>query len=164
MSTSARYKYRYMDKNKDGVVDKKEIQVEKKSEQKQSSEVNTRWEKKADTNGDGIVDANEAASWGKLKKERLDLNNDGVIDAWEKRLYWKNSSTRVNTTVEKKYDKNGDDWLEPAEAQEMLKDKYTLIRTHGKAKVDTDLEAEYDTNGDGVIDANEAEAMKQDTQ
>jgi Ca2+-binding EF-hand superfamily protein len=157
-------KYKHADKNKDGVVDKKEMHMEKQWEQKQRSKVNTRWEKKADTNGDGIVDANEASAWEKLEKEQLDLNNDGIIDAKEKRLYWQHSRAKVNTAIEKKYDANGDGWLEPAEAKEMLKDKQVLIKTHGKAKVDTALEAEYDTNGDGVIDAKEAEAMKQDTQ
>ena len=157
-------KFKHADKNKDGVVDKKEMHTEKKWEQKQHSNVNTWWEKRADTNGDGKVDASEAAAWKKLEKERLDLNNDGVIDAKERRLSWRHARSRVNTALEKKYDANGDGWLEPAEVKEMLKDKYTLIKTHGKAKVDTDLEAEYDTNGDGVIDANEAEVMKQDTQ
>jgi len=157
-------KFKHADKNKDGVVDKKEMHMEKQWEQKQHSKVNTWWEKRADTNGDGKVDSNELTAWKKLEKEQLDLNNDGIIDAKEKRLYWKNSSTRVNTAVEKKYDTNGNGWLEPAEAKEMLKDKHTLIKTNGQAKVDTDLEAEYDTNGDGVIDANEAGALKQDIQ
>ena len=69
---------------------------------------------------------------------------------------------RVNTKTEKKYDKNGNGWLEPAEVKEMLQDKYTIVKTEGKAIVDTPLEAEYDTNKDGVIDSDEAVAMADD--
>ena len=152
------------DKNKDGVVDKKEIHMEKQREQKQRAKVNTWWEKRADTNNDGTVDSAELASWKKLTKERIDLNNDGVIDAKERRLSWRHARSRVNTALEKKYDANGDGWLEPAEIKELLKDRYALIKTKGKAKVDTAIEEDYDKNEDGAIDAQEAEAMKEDTQ
>jgi len=74
----------------------------------------------------------------------------------------RHARARVNTGVEKKYDKNSDGWLEPAEAKEMLRDKYTIVKTEGKAVVDTPLEADYDTNNDGVIDPKEAEAMADD--
>jgi Ca2+-binding EF-hand superfamily protein len=72
------------------------------------------------------------------------------------------SRAKVNTPIEKKYDANGDGWLQPDEVREMLKDKQAIIKTHGKAKVDTELEARYDANGDGIIDANEAKAMAGD--
>jgi Ca2+-binding EF-hand superfamily protein len=155
---------RHADKNKDGVVDKKEIKMEKQWEHKQRAKVNTWWEDRADTNNDGKVDAQELASWKQLTKERIDLNNDGQIDAKERRLCWQHTRSKVNTPVEKKYDKNGNGWLEPEEAKEMLKDKYTLIQTQGKAKVDTQLEKEYDTNSDGVIDKLEAVGLKGDLQ
>ena len=157
-------KFKHADRNKDGTVDKKEMQVEKKWEQKQRSKVNTWWEKRADTNSDGKVSADELSSWKKLEKERIDLNNDGVIDAKERRLCWRHGRSRVNTALEQKYDTNSDGWLEPAEVKELLKDKYTLIKTKGKAKVDTDLESEYDTDQDGIIDASESGALKEDTQ
>jgi len=155
-------RFKHADKNKDGVVDKKEIQIEKQWEQKQRAEVNSWWERRADTNNDGKVDSNELAAWKQLTKERLDLNNDGVIDAKERRLSWRHARSRVNTALEKKYDVNGDGWLEPAEVKELLKDRYTLIKTKGKAKVDTAIEEDYDKNEDGVIDAQEAEAMEVD--
>ena len=154
---------KHADKNKDGVVDKKEIHMEKQWEQKQRAKVTSWWERRADTNGDGVVEADELAAWKQLSKERLDLNNDGVIDAKERRLSWRHARARVNTALEKKYDANSDGWLEPAEVKEMLKDRYTLIKTEGKAKVDTAIEEDYDTNEDGVIDAQEAEAMEVDT-
>jgi Ca2+-binding EF-hand superfamily protein len=157
-------KFKHVDKNKDGVVDKKEMQVEKTWEHKQKAQVNTWWEKRADTDGNGKVDANEVSAWKKLEKERIDLNNDGTIDAKERRLCWRHARSRVNTALEKKYDANADGWLEPAEVKELLKDRYTLIKTKGKAKVDTELESTYDTNEDGIIDSNEAEALKEDTQ
>lgn len=155
-------KFRHADKNKDGVLDKKEIIMEKKWEQKQKARLNTWWERRADTNNDGKVDGDELAAWKKLTKERIDLNNDGVIDAKERRLSWRHAKSRVNTALEAKYDANSDGWLEPLEVKELLKDKSTLIKTKGKAKVDTELEEEYDTNGDGVIDAQEAKTLKED--
>jgi len=152
------------DRNKDGTVDKKEMYMEKKWEQKQRAKVNTWWQKRADTNNDGKVDDNELTTWKKLEKERIDLNNDGVIDAKERRLCWRHARSRVNTALEKKYDTNSDGWLEPTEVKEMLKDKYELIKTHARAKVDTEIEQNYDTNEDGVIDADEAKALKEDAQ
>jgi hypothetical protein len=156
-------KLKHADKNKDGVVDRKEMHMEKAWEHKQGAKVNTWWERRADTNNDGVVDSTELSSWKQFEKESLDLNNDGVVDAKERRLCWKHARSRVNTALEQKYDKNGDGWLEPAEAKEMLKDRYTLIKTQGQAKVDSAVEEEYDTNNDGVIDASEAEAMKEDS-
>ena len=131
-------KFKHADRNKDGVVDKKEMHMEKDWKKQQRSKVNTGWEKKADTNKDGIVDSNELVNW----KSSIQVRS------------------QVNTAVEKRYDTNSDGWIDATEAKELLKDKYTIIKTHGKAKVDTQIEAQYDTNGDGVIDANEAEAFK----
>jgi Ca2+-binding EF-hand superfamily protein len=103
------------------------------------------------------------------KFRHADRNKDGVVDkkemrmekAWEHR-HWIKERSKVNTPLEAKYDQNGDGWLEPYEVKEMLKDKYELIKTHGKAKVDTAIEAEYDTNNDGIIDEKEAEALIED--
>ena len=110
------------------------------------------------------------AKAGKSTKFRhADRNKDGVVDKkemrmehkWERRHRIKNKA-KVNNRIEAKYDKNGDGWLQPAEAKKMLKDKHKLIRTKGKAKVDTAVEAEYDTNKDGILDAAEAETMFED--
>ncbi len=155
-------KFKHADKNKDGVIDKKEWRMEEKWENKQRSKVNNWWEKRADTNNDGVVDSNELSAWKKLTKEQIDLNNDGVIDAKEKRMCWRHARSRVNTALEQKYDANSDGWLEPSEVKELLKDKHALIKTHGKAKVDTEIESEYDVNKDGIIDAEEAKTMKED--
>ncbi len=131
-------KFKHADKNKDGVVDKKERVMEKKWEHKQKSKVNTWWEKRADKNADGIISPKE------------------------RRLSWQHSRSHVNTALEQKYDADGNGWLEPEEAKELLRDRHTLIKTNGKAKVDSALEEEYDTDGDGIIDAAEAEALKED--
>ncbi|MDD5654625.1 MAG: hypothetical protein PHR91_03185 [Candidatus Omnitrophica bacterium] len=114
----------HADKNRDGVVDQKEMNKEKQRERMQ----------KADTNCDGVLSSSE-----KVK-----------------------ACSKVNTVAEKKYDANGDGWLDASEGSEYLKDKYTVIKTEGKAKVDSSLEAKYDTNKDGVIDSNEAQALKKD--
>jgi Ca2+-binding EF-hand superfamily protein len=148
-----------LDENKDGKIDATEIKHEKLEN---AQKVNTWWEKRADTNGDGVVDATELTQWKQLEKEHIDLNNDGVIDAKERRLSWRHAKARVNTDLERKYDLNGDGWLEPNEVKELLKDKHALIATNGQAKVDTEIEKEYDTNNDGIIDKTEAEAMKED--
>ena len=155
-------KIKHADKNKDGTVDKKERVMERKWEQKQKRKVNTWREKRADTNGDGVVDSDESQARKDLTKERIDLDGDGVISPKERRLCWRHARSRVNTAREQKYDANDDGWLEPEEVKKLLKDKCALIKTNGKAKVDTALEEGYDANGDGIIDAEEAEALKED--
>jgi len=87
----------HVDKNKDGVVDRKEIQMEK-------SEVNTPWERRLDTDKDGIVEKNEVAN----NKEGMDLNNDGIVDRVERRRAWLHSRAKVDTSLEAKYDTNAD--------------------------------------------------------
>ncbi len=144
-------KFKHADRNKDGVVDRKEMLMEKKWEKKQKSKVNTWWERRADTNKDGIVDAGELSSWKKLERERIDLDGDGVISPKERRLCWRHARSRVNTASEAKYDVNNDGWLEPEEVKEFLKDRYVLIKTKGQAKVDSLIEEEYDTDNDGII-------------
>ncbi|MDD5194417.1 MAG: hypothetical protein PHQ96_01915 [Candidatus Omnitrophica bacterium] len=152
----------HADRNDDGVVDRKERQIEKNWEHKQESKVNKWWENKADTNNDGIVDSSELASWKTIEKEHIDLNADGTVDAKEIRLSWKELKQRANTPLEKKYDYDSDGWLAPSEATQMLKDKYTLLQTNSQARVDTEIEGKYDTNNDGIIDAQEAGDLKED--
>ncbi|MFC1621274.1 hypothetical protein ACFL2G_03110 [Candidatus Omnitrophota bacterium] len=159
-------KFKHADKNKDGMLNKKEIHMEKKWEErhkvKGQSKVNTWWEKHADTNSDGVVDGDESAAWKKLQRERIDLNGDGTIDAKEKRLCWRHGKSKVNTAMERKYDINSNGFLEPEEVKAMLKDKHLLVKTNGKAKVDSEIEQGYDTNNNGMIDKNEAKDMAED--
>ena len=155
-------KTKHADKNKDGVVDKKEWHMEKVWEEKQKSKANTWWEQRADTNKDGIVSDAERNAWKKLEKERIDLNGDGVIGPKERRLAWCHAKSRINTPLEAQYDDNKDGWLEPAEAQNYLEARYVLIKTDGKAKVNSKLEEEYDADGDGVLSLDEAQDLKED--
>lgn len=157
-------KFKHTDKNKDGIIDKKEWRIEKKKEETVKPRVDNWWEKRADTDGDGIVDDNEIREWKRLQKEKIDLNGDGKIDAKERRLCWRHARSRVNAHREGKYDINSNGWLEPEEVRVMLRDRYMLIKKNGMAKVNTEIEQEYDTNGDGIIDSTEAEALKQDTE
>ena len=90
---------------------------------------------------------------------KLDANGNGVIEPGERDHYWRRRWV-VNTPVEKKYDHNGDGYLEWPEAKEMLKHKHALIMSGGLVKVDTDLELEFDANANGIIDASEAPALK----
>ena len=125
-------KLKHADKNRDSVVDNKEMRMEKNWERSHDAQVNTTAEKKADTNGDGVLSSAE-----KVKVR-----------------------SKANTEAEKKYDENDDGWLDATEGKAYLEDKYIIIKTEGKAKVDSSLEEPYDTNKDGVIDANEAQALK----
>ncbi len=157
-------KLRHADRNKDGVITRKEWQMEKKWEHRQHlKKVNTWWERMADTDGNGIVDEKELSAWKKLEKEKIDLNADGVISAKERRLCWRHARSRVNNPLEEKYDINSDGWLEPSEVKNLLRDKYLLVKTKGKAKVDTALEAAYDSDENGIIDPQEAKQMFEDT-
>jgi Ca2+-binding EF-hand superfamily protein len=153
---------KHADRNKNGVVDRQELRMEKAWERRQRSNVNAWWESRADTNKDGRVDAGELSAWRILERERLDLDGDGVISPRERRCCWMHVRSRVNTSLESTYDENGDGWLQPDEVKELLKDRYTLIKTQGKARVDSPIEEEYDTDGDGIIDDKEAGALIED--
>jgi len=92
---------------------------------------------------------------------RIKTEQCSQVDSNAQMHRWQRRHQKVSNNVEKKYDSNGDGYLQPQECKEMLKDKQTIINTNGKAKVDSAVEAEYDTNKDGVIDAKEAEALKE---
>ena len=166
-------KFKHADRNKDGVISPKEFHKEKKWEEKERKERKIKkvekankklnwWEKRADTDGDGIVDKKERSAWKKLQKERIDMDGDGVISPKERRLCWRHARSRVNTNLEKKYDANKDGWLESAEVREMLNAKQALIKSKGKAKVDSTIEEEYDINKDGTLDKKEAKVLRKD--
>ena len=82
------------DKNKDGVVGKYEQDMAKKK----AANVNTWWEKQADVNKDGKVDANELSVWKTQQKQRDDLDGDGVISPKENRLSWRHGASKVKET------------------------------------------------------------------
>lgn len=114
---SLKSRVKHADKNKDGVVDKKEIKLEKK------------WE----------------------HKQRVKARNK-----------WRHKKMKVNNKFEKKYDSDSNGWLNPSETKVMLKAKYSLIKSNGKAKVNTAAEEEYDVNEDGILDVSEAKKLKED--
>ncbi|MBN3040402.1 MAG: hypothetical protein JW867_04680 [Candidatus Omnitrophica bacterium] len=100
-----------------------------------------------------------------LNLRHADKNKDGVVTKKEihmEKKWEKHQHSKVNSKLEAKYDSDGNGWLGPAEAKEMLKDRYSLIQTEGKAKVDSPIEAEYDINHDGIIDKEEAEDLKEE--
>jgi hypothetical protein len=145
------------DRNHDGVVGPREAAAARRHAYlRKRSDVDRPWEQAADKNNDGHVDGAELRAYHRAK---LDANGDGKIGPAERAAYWHRRWV-VNTPFEKKYDKNGDGYLEWPEARELLKDKHTLILTDGQAKVDTDIELEFDANDDGVIDRAEAADLK----
>ena len=147
---------RRMDKNRDGWVQPKEAARAKRHGYfRPSAVVDRPWERAADRDNDGFVDGPELRAY---HLAHLDANGDGRIGRAERIAYW-HRRWRVNTAVEKKYDRDGDGYLEWTEAVEMLKAKHALVATGGQAKVDTDLELEFDVNGDGVLDRSEAPAL-----
>ncbi|MFH1093971.1 MAG: hypothetical protein V1739_07450 [Candidatus Omnitrophota bacterium] len=156
-----------MDRNKDGMIDRKEqIQAKQKIENREREEKQTNnwWRKRADTDNDGKVSDQEEAAWKKMTRERIDMDGDGVISSKERRLSWRHAKSRVNTKLEKQYDANNDGWLEPEEAKNLLRSRRELLKTKEKAKVDSEVEAGYDTDENGIIDAGEAAAMSEDIQ
>ena len=144
-------KFKHADRNKDGVLDKKEIRMEKQWEHKKRSEVNNWWEKRADTDSDGVVDKGELNAWKNQQRSRMDLDGDGQISPKERRLSWRHARSRVNTAVERKYDSNSDGWLEAAEVKEMLQAKHALIKSNGKAKVDTVMNESFGFGGQNNV-------------
>ena len=119
-----------VDRNKDGIVDKKEIKYEK-------SKVDTNWERKADIDKDGKVEPNEMNAWkhGKAKvntpaESKYDLNGDGWLQPEEAKEYLKdryeiiktNGKAKVNTAVEAGYDTNKDGIIDASEAEAMKED------------------------------------------
>lgn len=159
-------KFRHANKNKDSVVDKKEWRMENKWERRKKKQKtsggNTWWEKRADTNADGAVDSSELAAWKKIQKERIDLNGDGEISAKERRLCWRHAKNKVNTRTERRYDVNGNGWLETEEVKTMLRERHKQVKRKGKVKVDSTVEEEYDSNNDGVIDEDESKDIAED--
>ena len=67
----------------------------------------------------------------------------------------------MNTDLERKYDADGDGYLEWAEGRELLRDRLRVVETDGRAVVNTDTEREFDADGDGVIDRDEAAAIRE---
>lgn len=117
------------------------------------SAVDRPWEKAVDLNHNGKVDASELRAF---HLTHLDFNRDGIITPAEHRAYWLQNRAVVDTMLEKKYDANGDGYLNWIEAREMFKDRHIIIKTHGKAIVSNDMELTFDTNKDGMIDRDEA--------
>lgn len=147
----------HADRNSDGVVTPREMKKEVQFEKKHDAVVNTPREKRADANGDGKV---EPAEFRAYRLQVIDVDKDGTITVEERRAYYGSWKRVVNTDAEKKYDANGDGYLEWPEARKFLQDRLTIINTDGKAIVNTDIERDFDDNGDGVIDAIEAADLK----
>ncbi len=147
---------RRMDKNRDGIVQRKEVAVAKsRGVVQKPAAVNRPWEKVADRNHDGHVSRQELRVYTRTK---LDANGDGVVVYSERMVYWERRWA-VSSDAEKQYDLNGDGYLSWPEALAMLKAKHAQIMRTGQAPVETDLELEFDINSDGILDRVEAPAL-----
>ena len=129
----------------------------------QNDEADSWWQQRADTNKDGVVDADELSAWKDLESERIDSNTDGQIDDKERKLVWKFLPSPVTTELEQKFDLDSNGWLDPEEARKLLFRRVEVIlQTNGKGAIKTGLEELYDTNGDGVIDLEEVKILRED--
>lgn len=103
-------RFKHADRNKDGVVDQKEMKMEHAWEHrhwiKERAKVNTPLETKYDTNGDGWLEPSE-------RKELLK-------DKYE--LIKTNGKAKVDTATEAEYDTNKDGIIDAKEAELMFKD------------------------------------------
>ena len=147
----ARFRKR-ADKNKDGVVTKKERVLEKKRVVKKQAEVDTKWEAKADKNNDGIVQAAEAKK--AVRKKYLRKRSD-VDRPWEKKAD-KNEDGTVDGTELRAYhlgvmDTNGDGKIGAKERKLYWKKK--------RAVADTELKKKYDTDENGYLSWQESRKM-----
>lgn len=149
---------RHADKNNDGVVTPAERHLERRWEARHRAKVNSPWEQKVDVNNDGWVEPAEVHGW---RYRVIDTDHNGIITVAENRTYWAGWKGAVNTDLERKYDANGDGYLEWPEGRELLKDRLRVIETDGRAVVNTDIEREFDADGDGVIDREEADAIRE---
>lgn len=101
-------KFKHADKNKDGVIDAKEVKMEKSWEKSRmarhgKAKVNTPLESKYDANQDGWLDNVEAAE---LLKDRYELVKTS-------------GKARVDSALEQAYDTNNDGVLDADEAERM---------------------------------------------
>lgn len=149
---------RHADKNNDGVVTPAERHLERRWEARHRAKVNSPWEQKVDVDNDGWVEPAEVHAW---RYKAIDADHNGVITPVENRAYWVAWKGVVNTDLERKYDANGDGYLEWPEGRELLKDRLRVVETDGRAVVNTDIEREFDADGDGVIDREEADAIRE---
>lgn len=100
---------RRMDKNHDGWVQPKEAARAKHHGYfRSAAAVDRPWERAADRDNDGVVDGQELRAY---HLAGLDANGDGRIGRAERLAYW-HRRWRVNTEIEKKYDQDGDGYLE----------------------------------------------------
>jgi len=114
-SSNRRMRLRHADKNKDGIVDSKEMQMEKRWEHRRQfktdalwkkRKVNTEIEQKYDANNDGWLQPEEAKQ---LLQDRYTLiKTEG--------------NAKVDTTIEEAYDTNGDGIIDAKEAEALKED------------------------------------------
>jgi Ca2+-binding EF-hand superfamily protein len=146
------------DRDHDGIVEPAEVtRARELGYGRTLSAVNRPWEKAADLNHNGKVDASELRTF---HLTHLDVNHDGIITPAEHRAYWLQNRAVADTMLEKRYDANGDGYLNWIEARAMFKDRKIIIATNGKAIVSNDIELAFDANKDGVIDRDEAALLQ----
>ena len=79
---------------------------------------------------------------------------------------WKSSGSQVNTWLERKYDRNYDNHLQPQEVLRLLRDRHKrLIKILQKRNPPVDrssVESYYDFDKNGVFDKQELSLMKED--
>ena len=110
-----------------------------------------------------------SAFWGHKGKKfkHADMNKDGKVDAkemWMQKAWdyqqGNERACKVNTRLERKYDADGNGWLDNQEARNMLRARYRYMKRRRMTKVDNPFEAKFDINSNGYIDTGELQALK----
>lgn len=96
----------HADRNKDGVIDKKEWKMEKEYEKSQRFKVDTPLERKYDTDHDGWIEPDE--------KRKLLEDKYALVKT--------NGKAKVDTAIEAKYDTNSDGIIDIKEGQLLKQD------------------------------------------
>lgn len=145
-------------RNRDNLIDPASaLRINPASHLRPCSAVDRPWEVHADTDKDGKVSRSELHAYHLGK---LDSDHNGVITLDERKAHWIHNHAVVRSPSEKRYDTNGDGYLNWEEGREYLKDRIRVINTEGRAIVNNDIELEFDVDKDGVIDRAEAANIK----
>ena len=72
------------------------------------------------------------------------------------------TDTRVSNWTERKYDADRDNYLQPAEAKRLLRDRYNEIKSEYKPVVTNSIESQYDLNKNGLLEKPEIADIAKD--
>jgi hypothetical protein len=142
----------------DGKVDAMEAEAAKNPWYRERGlKLDRPWESHADGDADGKLSAAELYAF---KKEMLDDDQDGVLSSDDYRRFFKRVRSLVQTPREKRFDRNGDGFLDGDEIPAMLKDRLSSLKGVPKRPVESKFDRLFDSNVDGNLSSDEAGALE----